>query len=74
MTTCTRGGRWGLVRASHGELELMAMADVHGVVACSHMVVAVAVKRAAVVVSTTYGDDGPRWGEVGGAMMVVGHG
>jgi len=52
----------------------MAMADAHGAVARSRTVAAVAVKRAAVVVSMTYGDDGPKWREVGGAMVVAGNG
>ena len=70
----TSGRKGKPARAGHGELELTAMVDVHNVVARSHRVAVVAVKWAAVVVSTTYGDDESRWREVRGAMVVAGHG
>ena len=40
-----RGGRWGLVWASHGELELAGMAGARSVVMRSHTDATVAVKR-----------------------------
>ena len=45
METCARGERWGLVGARRGELELVAKAGAHSVVARSRTAVAaVAVK------------------------------
>ena len=69
-----RLGRWSTYYHGGGELELMTMADAHSAVTHSRTVAAVAVKRAAVVVSMTYGIDGSRWRVVGGAMVVAGHG
>ena len=68
------GGKGRPARASHVELELLAMADVHSVVTRSHMVVAIAVKWMMVLVSMTYGDDGPRWREVSEAIGLASHG
>ena len=74
MATRARGGRWGLVKDGHGRLELTAMADAHGAVACSLVAVTVAVKRATALASQMYSNDQPREMEVGEALMVAGHG
>ena len=42
--TNPRGGRQDLVRADHGKVELIAMAGALSVAACSHAVLAIAVK------------------------------
>jgi len=49
------------------------MVDSHGGVTRSHTEAAVAVKPAAVIASTTYGDAQPRVREVGEALVVAGH-
>ena len=71
--TRARGGRRGLVRDGRDELELTAMADAHGAVACSLVAVTVAVMLATVIACMTYGDTQPRLREVGEALVVAGH-
>ena len=66
--------RQGLVRASHGELKLTAMAGAHGAVARSHADAVVAVKWAMTLASRPYSDDQQREKKVGGAVVVAGHG
>ena len=71
--THVRGGRRGLVKAHHGELELTAMVDAHGAVKHYHADAVVAVKRAMALAYRPYSDDQPREKKVGGAVVMAGH-
>ena len=62
------------MRAGRSKLELAAMAGALGAAARSRAMAAVAVKPAAVLATSPYGNDQMREREVGDATVVAGHG
>lgn len=70
----TRGREGGLVRFGRSELVLAAMADTHGIDACSSTDEVVAIQWAMTLASRTYGKDKAMVREVRETLVGASHG